>query len=191
MRADPIKTIIYFLAMIAFLIMTYFCYIKINQRIDESEVKHTVTIFTTDSTTAEMSVKAEDMLTKKDTEVSKTTAVLNAFYNNDKNVNFDFDIVMKAYSDYDKTEGVDGENSHEYTYEVLENGVVIVKETEIPSFKEGDEIILASTTIKPSAINNRYEIIFRFYSNEFNQNHLLGKTLSSNIRAQGKEDTNN
>ena len=181
MKFEKFAIYLSFISMIVFCFCAFICYKKVNRKYKNLEVYQNVAIFTSETVEAKMDISAEDMLSKNNTEVAKTSAIINATYNSINNSDYKFDIVMYNDSDYIKSEGVDGENIHEYTYEIISDGIVLVPETESETFAKDSSIVLATFTLDEARPYSKYEIILRFYSNEYNQSHLLGTQILSKI----------
>lgn len=181
MKPNKFSVCLSAIAMIGFLICSVICYFKVNNRINNIEYTPTVAIFNFTQTSTSMDINPFDMIEKKTDAISSSEAVLDVMYESNSNHPYTFNIVMENYSSYTKTNGVDGVNSFEYTYEVLRNDHIIVTEREIDSYEAGSKVILAYDTLDGSINDIEYKIIFRFYTNEYDQSHLLGTTLSSKL----------
>ena len=173
-----------FFSVFVFLVSAVICYIKINKNIDEVDTKSSLIVFTFENNESFMNINTADMLTAQDKEIASTTATLSALYTNLLDNEYKFKIIMENYSPYTKTEGVDGINAKEYTYEVLKDNKVILTETEIPSYEKDSEIILLEDTLTSQEQEVIYNIVFRFYTNKYDQNHLVGTQLNSNIKME-------
>ena len=170
--------------MVIFLVSAYVCYIKINQNIDNVKVNPGAAIFTFDTDASAMDINALDMLQSQNECIASSQIVLNALYTNTLDNNYEFNLVMINKSPYNKTPEVDGIATKEYTYEILKNNQVIVSEKQIESYPEDSKMILLSDKLESSNAPVIYEIIFRFYSNTYNQNHLVGTNLDSNLKVE-------
>lgn len=183
MKDERIPIYISFFSMIIFLISTSFCYIKISKQVESIDPRATTAVIAFESYIP-MKIKASDLLTNDNKEIASSIATLTVSYNSPVENAYAFELLMNTQSDYLKTGGVDGISSQEYTYEIFEDGKVIVKETEISSYKEDSQIKLMTRKIKSSSKKRTYQIIFRLYSNEYDQSHLLGTNLNSNLKVQ-------
>ena len=168
MKDERIPIYISFISTLIFLISTSYCYFKI-------------TAILTFERYEPMKISASDLLIEKDQEIAKSNITLSALYTNPIHKPYAFKIVMKPNFAYQKTKGVDGIKNHEFTYEILLDGKVVKKETEIFSYKANTQIELLKTKLKSSNKKHMYEIIFRLYSNKYDQSHLMGINLTSNI----------
>lgn len=169
------------LSMVVFLITSVFCYIRINHKFNTIDYKPGVSIFTFDTNEMVLNVEGIDMLSPKKEAVATSKATLNAFYENDRNVPCKFSIIMNNVEGYTKTSGVDGIKSKEYTYEILKDGHIILEEREIPSYKENSSIELLSDILESDNGSSVYTIVFKFYANDYDQNHLVGKSLTGDL----------
>ncbi|MBE6155722.1 MAG: hypothetical protein E7164_03090 [Firmicutes bacterium] len=165
-----------------FLISAFVCYLKLNTRIDEVENKTNIAILTFENNSPSMQINTLDMLTKRDKEIASAIVILNATYVSSLEADYHFAIVMDTYSSYTKTSGVDGISEKEYTYEVIKDNEIILNEKEIPSYTSGSEIILLNDKLESSEEPIVYKIVFRFYANSYDQNHLAGTNLNSNLK---------
>jgi len=182
MKAHKFSLILSLISMVIFLISAAICFIRINNRISEIKTnKPGIRVFTFDKPNVGMDIDAFDMMNISKEPIATSEAKLSAYYQSDNDAPCKFDIVMNNYSGYNKTIGVDGINSFEYTYEILKDGHLIMEEREIESFKEGSKTILLSDILESNDNNVTYTIIFRFYANEYDQNHLVGTHLNGDL----------
>ncbi|MBE6148659.1 MAG: hypothetical protein E7167_04140 [Firmicutes bacterium] len=183
MKDERFPIYLSFISTLIFLISTSICYVKINNRVNAIEAGATTAILTFEEFIP-MKINPSDLLLKEEKEIAKAIVTLNAVYTNPLDNDYAFKILMKTLSKYNKTSGVDGINSHEYTYEILLDNKVIKKETEINSYDKNDKIELFKTKLKSSNKKRTYQIVFRLYANKYDQTHLMGTNLNSNISIQ-------
>lgn len=184
MKSEKFAIYLSFVSVIVFLMSAVICYIKINGRIDEIENKISVAAFTFANSSSEMDIKSSDMFEVSNNAIAENKVTLSALYTNPLHDKYKFKIIMDNYTSYIKSSGVDGIKSKEYTYEILKDDKVVLKETEIPSYEKDSQIELITESIKSSNNKVIYEIIFRFYANEYDQSHLLGTRLDSNLKVE-------
>lgn len=143
----------------------YFCYKK---KLEINEVKAPVNSFLYINYDNNYINSNINLLDKKTTLKSKAYITYETNGNNDVCL----DYILKADGNYDKTKGVD-ENNKELTF--LIGG--LCEEKEVPSFKEGDEIVLYTFKIKPNT-NEEYDIITNFYVNNLDQTALVNNPIN-------------
>ena len=181
MKPNKFSVICSAVAMIGFVVCAGISYFKINRKMNDISLKPTVAVFNFTQTSTTMDINPFDMLDSNVHEIASSEAVLDVMYESNSTHPYRFDIIMENYLPYTKTPGVDGINSHEYTYEILRNNEVIVTEREIDSYTEGSKLNLAYDLLDNNVHDAEYKIIFRFYTNEYDQTHLMGTSLSSKL----------
>ena len=177
------QIIIPFIPVIFLIIISTLCYHLYDEEKKEPvkiNLKKPLIIFSASGDSPPLNVKYTDMLSAKTDAVAKTSATVSVDYKNLVEP-YHFYIVMKGISGYQKTPGVDGVENKEYTYEVLRNNEIIVDETELESFEKDSEIILLDEKLILEKGFFEYKIIFRFYANNLDQNHLAGHNFNNII----------
>ncbi|MBQ6840733.1 MAG: hypothetical protein IJO63_01270 [Bacilli bacterium] len=184
MKNEKVAIYLSFLSMIIFLFSACICFIKVNKRVDNIESTPTVAIFNFDHTSSSMNINPFDMFSAKEEAIASNTIELSVTYSGATAKAYPFKIIMDNYTSYTKSEGVDGVNSFEYTYEILKDGTTVQEEKEITSYTAGSKLDLYEEELMPSDKTIKYSIVYRFYANEYDQNHLMGTSLSSNLKIE-------
>lgn len=143
----------------------YFCYKK---KLEINEVKAPVNSFLFINYDNNFINSNIDFLDKKTTLKSKAYITYETNGNNDVCL----DYILKANGNYDKTKGVD-ESNKELTF-LIEG---LCEEKEVPSFKEGDEIVLYTFKVKANT-HDEYDIITNFYVNNLDQTALVNNPIN-------------
>jgi len=185
MKKSDFSLYLSLIAMFVFLISSVFCYIKITRKYEVLNQVEEMLVFKSEEQNTQMNVVLDNLdVNYNNKEVSSMTASIDIYYKNADEKSREFAIMMRNFTDYEKTIGVDGISFKEFTYEISLEDNIIVPETEIPSFVEGSTIMLASQYILPQDDVITYDITIRFYTNKLDQSNLLGKKIRGEIFVQ-------
>lgn len=185
MKESNVPTILSIISMIVLLIGSYFCFLKINKNVTEIKTTNGARIVTTTSAGASMNVNLLDATNEINKELGFSDAYINVYYESVNNEPVHLELVLNCASAYEKTSGVDGINSLEYTYEIIKDDKILTEETQFDSFNSGDVIVLGKDST--TDLNNNYHIILRFYSNMYDQSHLIGTSFNGIVSVKVKE----